>query len=111
MTWTMNHSPVFLWRNEKQSRNLKGFSLRDHTNPVLGYARTAKDARRALDANLRKDAIRWDSTPGSSASRAAVADGSVDYAQFFDFGDEVSDVSVLDSMDEISAFSILSAKD
>ena len=93
--WTENKTQVYLWRNEKQSRQVRGFKVRDFANPVLGFARTRQDARRALDANLRADALTWDTTPGSSASRAASQAGEVSYADLFGFTDDLSNAQVL----------------
>ena len=93
--WIENSTQIHLWRNEKKSRQVRGFKVRDFGNPVMGFARTRQDARRALDANLRADAMEWDTTPGSSASRAAEAAGEVSYADIFDFGSDLSDAQVL----------------
>tara|TARA_R100000152_G_C6605377_1_gene61066 strand:+ start:142 stop:552 length:411 start_codon:yes stop_codon:yes gene_type:complete len=93
--WNTNNSPVFMWRNEKQSRQVRGFKVRDFANPTLGFCQTRQDARRALDANLRADALTWDTTPGSSASRAAEAAGEVSYSDLFDFSSDLSDAQVL----------------
>lgn len=93
--WTESKTQVYLWRNEKQSRQVRGFKVRDFANPVMGFCATREDARRALDANLRADALTWDTTPGSSASNAAAAAGEVCHSDLFGFADDLSNAQVL----------------
>ena len=108
MSWTENKSQVYGWANEKMVREFEKASLQKRRKLGLtlrgsaGFARTAKGARRSLDAQLLEDANLVNTVPGTASNKGAIAEGLVSYADSFDWGTDIDDASVLASMDAMS---------
>tara|TARA_Y100001938_G_C8072468_1_gene423968 strand:- start:1416 stop:1796 length:381 start_codon:yes stop_codon:yes gene_type:complete len=106
--WNTNSTPIYLWKNEKKSREVRGFATRNHSNPILGFCQTREQARRALDAELIDDAWTWDTTPGTSAFEAAQLERNPKPKKYDSRGVEIKDPLCLLSTFDLSDDDVLS---